>query len=304
MSGQQVHDRLKKHGYEFQTNCLSEQERELIRWWYASVDAAQIKSGDFDLPRLAEILDRPHSNICRAARQMGLTNKGRKKSDKLSERAAKNTSALWKIKPHPRGMLGKKHNPETREKFSKSTKLRFKRERGTEKEARRIEKMMRTKEKNGTLHPHRKRGSWKQAWAEVGGKRIFCRSSWEVNYAHLLEDKKQSGIIKDWQHEPETFWFEKIRRGVRSYKPDFKITWADDLSVEYHEIKGWMDAKSKTKLKRMKIYHPDVSVIVLNEKKYKLAISLKKIPNEKKHVARIVDFTDRQNVVDRPDWLG
>jgi len=36
----------------------------------------------------------------------------------------------------------------------------------------------------------------------------------------------------------------------------------------YYEVKGWMDARSKTKLKRMAKYHPEVRVIVFGKKEY------------------------------------
>jgi hypothetical protein len=39
--------------------------------------------------------------------------------------------------------------------------------------------------------------------------------------------------------------------------------------VVYHEVKGWMDAKSKTRLKRMAKYYPHVSLIVIGEKEYR-----------------------------------
>ena len=62
---------------------------------------------------------------------------------------------------------------------------------------------------------------------------------------------KDQGEILKWEYEPETFWFEKIKRGVRTYTPDFKVT-EKDGSIIFHEVKGYMDARSKTKLKRMK----------------------------------------------------
>jgi hypothetical protein len=36
--------------------------------------------------------------------------------------------------------------------------------------------------------------------------------------------------------------------------------------VEYREVKGYMDSKSRTKLKRMKKYHPAVTVILIERK--------------------------------------
>ena len=38
-----------------------------------------------------------------------------------------------------------------------------------------------------------------------------------------------------------------------------------DGSVEYCEIKGYMDAKSKTQLERMALHHPDKKITVVDE---------------------------------------
>ena len=111
-------------------------------------------------------------------------------------------------------------------------------------------------------------GKWKAGWREFGGVRKFYRSRWESNYARYLEFQKSQKLIKSWEHECETFWFEGIRRGCVSYLPDFKVT-KNDGTVEYHEVKGWMDDRSKVKIKRMAQYHPDVVLIIINEKSYK-----------------------------------
>jgi hypothetical protein len=97
---------------------------------------------------------------------------------------------------------------------------------------------------------------------------IFFRSAWEANYARFLVWQQAQGLIRKWEHEPETFWFEKIKRGVRSYLPDFRVT-AIDGSVYYVEIKGWMDAKSRTKLARMARYHPSVDLRIVDAKAYR-----------------------------------
>ena len=58
-----------------------------------------------------------------------------------------------------------------------------------------------------------------------------------------------------------------LKFGTRSYRPDFKITNNND-SVVYHEIKGWMDKRSKTKLNRMRIYYPKTKLILIEEDSY------------------------------------
>lgn len=100
------------------------------------------------------------------------------------------------------------------------------------------------------------------SWQLIGGKKFYARSRWEVNYAHYLEFFKQRGEIKEWEYEPLTFWFEGIRRGVTNYTPDFRVTLKDG-SIEYREVKGWMDPKSATKIKRMAKYHPNVKLRVI-----------------------------------------
>lgn len=132
-----------------------------------------------------------------------------------------------------------------------------------------IGKAMKTKlQKYGTVvTANREKCSWKQGWREIGGKRKYFRSLWEANYARYLEFLKQHNEIKEWEHEPDTFWFKNIKRGCRSYLPDFKIT-NNNGSIEYHEVKGWYDDRSKTKIKRMAKYYPEVKLIVIFGKQY------------------------------------
>ncbi len=101
----------------------------------------------------------------------------------------------------------------------------------------------------------------------IGENMFFARSSWEANCAAYFEFLKQRGDIKSWQHEPKTFWFEKIKRGVRSYLPDFFIEVNENESY-FVEVKGYMDSKSLTKLRRMKIYYPAIKIEVIDGKRY------------------------------------
>lgn len=119
----------------------------------------------------------------------------------------------------------------------------------------------------------------KQGHYDINGKDFFFRSSWEANYALYLDFLIKQEKILSWEFEKDVFWFEKIKRGVRSYLPDFKVVNLD-ASIEYHEVKGWMDDKSRTKLKRMSIYHPQVKLVLIDKEPYgeikkKLGILLK-----------------------------
>jgi hypothetical protein len=95
---------------------------------------------------------------------------------------------------------------------------------------------------------------------DIGGQ--YFRSAWEANYARYL-----TFTGTRWEYEKQTFWFEKIRRGVRSYTPDFYLP----AQKVFHEVKGWMDKKSATKLKRMRIYYPSETVHVIGREFFKQA---------------------------------
>lgn|SRR3990167_1383130 len=75
---------------------------------------------------------------------------------------------------------------------------------------------------------------------------IFLRSSWEANFCRYLKSLNIS-----YEYEPQVFVFDKFKHGTVSYCPDFKL--ADGSWVE---VKGFMDGKSKTQLRRFKKYYP------------------------------------------------
>lgn len=73
------------------------------------------------------------------------------------------------------------------------------------------------------------------------------RSKWEANFARIL-----NAYEIDFEFEPKVFTF-PIKRGTKGYTPDFYYPKHD----EWVEIKGYLDDKSKIKLKRFKRYYPD-----------------------------------------------
>jgi len=173
---------------------------------------------------------------------------------------------LWKIHTHPRGMLGKHHTLKTRKKMSENKKGNCPnwtiegRKRINEALKKNMYYRIHTKKEN--IYSPAKRG-----WRIINRKKYFFRSRWEANYARYLQWLKDKKEIISWEYEPKTFWFEKIRRGVRSYTPDFLVTEKNGKKV-WHEVKGWMDSKSKTKLKRMAKYYPKEKLIVIDGKYY------------------------------------
>jgi endogenous inhibitor of DNA gyrase (YacG/DUF329 family) len=111
-------------------------------------------------------------------------------------------------------------------------------------------------------------GKYKRGWYDINGISMFFRSKWEVNYALYLDWLIKEKQILKWEYEADVFMFDKIKLGTRSYRPDFKI-YNNNGKIEYHEIKGWMDKKSATKIKRMRIYYPEVKLIVVESAGYK-----------------------------------
>lgn len=97
---------------------------------------------------------------------------------------------------------------------------------------------------------------------------IYFRSGWESNFARYLNFLISKKLIYKWEFEPDTFWFNAIKRGVRSYLPDFKVWETKNGKPYYIEVKGYMDAKSATKIKRMAKYYPDVKLVVVGKKEY------------------------------------
>lgn len=73
------------------------------------------------------------------------------------------------------------------------------------------------------------------------------RSSWEANLVRVLNLYKI-----DFKFEPTVFSF-PIKRGTKAYTPDFLL----ERNNEWIEVKGYLDDKSKIKLKRFKRYYPD-----------------------------------------------
>jgi predicted nuclease of restriction endonuclease-like RecB superfamily len=102
--------------------------------------------------------------------------------------------------------------------------------------------------------------------ADLNGQ--FFRSSWEANYARYLNWLISLNQLLRWEFEPDTFEFHTIKRGSRFYTPDFKV-FENDGRYAYHEVKGWMDPKSQTKLNRMAKYYPNEKVILIDKVAYR-----------------------------------
>lgn len=250
MCGQSVHQRVVKLGINRKVNLFTAFDDEYLKANYVK----HANAGT--LAALATKMQRTKYYLARQAKRLGLTKRNRKRPY-IAIRVGIRSRAWHAANDHPRGMLGKRHSETTRDRLSQTSFNRW---------------------HNMTAQQQiefveRSRRSWKASWREIGGVRSFYRSRWEANYARYLEWLKSKGEIVSWEHEPKCFWFNAIKRGTRSYLPDFRVT-EKNGDIVYHEVKGWMDAASKTKIKRMRIYYPDVKLLVIDGKIYKKIASL------------------------------
>lgn len=270
LNGDTVHHKLVSAGYKLRNSKWSEWEISALKAYYADTP-----DRDFCLEDAAKIIGRGRMPVALKANELGLCNGKRANSQRHTENMSKAKKIQWKDKDHPRGMAGKKHSAETRSKLGKISKDRWLVDKtfevGNFSDASRqksSDRMMRRQADpaSGLRHGYSRGKGGRRA--DLGGRHF--RSSWEANYARYLCWLQVQGEITKWEFEPDTFWFDAIKRGVRSYLPDFKVWPKDGGEPYYVEIKGYMDAKSRTKLKRMKKYHPNVTVKLVDAKLYKI----------------------------------
>lgn len=262
MAGQTVHERLVKLGKSKPINHFSEAEDGVLLEHYN--DAAD--AGKLD--DLAKSMGRTKQFLARQAKRLGLTNSRRGKAYS-SARTSEAMRAWHEANEHPRGMLGRKHSEETKAAISKASEAMWG-DMSDDQRADMILKQIKARlKKYGTIATNnRENASWKAAWREIGGQRCYFRSAWEANYARYLQMLVDEGKIASWEHEPQTFVFDDIMRGSRTYLPDFKVT-DKNGGITFHEVKGWMDSRSRTKIARMAKYYPEIALVVVDKDEYK-----------------------------------
>lgn len=84
---------------------------------------------------------------------------------------------------------------------------------------------------------------------DLGG--IYFRSEAEVITAKAL-----TAMGWRWEYEPQEFRF-PVERGTTHYRPDFKAYPGDGEEYRWVEVKGWFDARTKTRLRRFARYFPE-----------------------------------------------
>lgn len=259
-----AHRALIKAGLMRRMNVLRPEELERIRTAYEA-------AGDqtFNLKALSAEMGRTRPVICRAAAEMGLSKPSRRKSAEHAAALRAGQARHFAEVGHPRGFLGGTHTAETRATIGQKSRDVW---------------LVWKTFGIGMMSEEQRQGASDRATARMalqsgesnysrckGGRRadigpMYFRSAWEANYARYLNWLQSRGEIDGWEYEPETFWFEAIKRGVRSYRPDFRIS--EKGKSYFVEVKGWMDPKSRTKLRRMKKYHPTVEVRLVDAKQY------------------------------------
>jgi hypothetical protein len=276
--GETVRQKLMKAGYDVSRKLWTDAELQLLKDWYAE----HAFSKNFNLDELAEKLSRDKSNVSRKARELGLTDIRREKQEikkptrkyPTNEESRKAISEgqkrLIQEHGHPRRFKGHKHKPEALKKISEHHKMLWRdpnsKHNSEESKQRRSDEMMKRNAENKFSNPYSRA---KHGRREDLNNRYF-RSSWEANYARYLNFLVEQKQIKEWDYECQSFWFEAIKRGVRSYKPDFKVV-LNDGSHEWHEVKGWMNTKSKTSIARFRKYYPEEKLIVIDNDWFKQA---------------------------------
>jgi len=133
-------------------------------------------------------------------------------------------------------------------------------------------------------------------WYDVGDESYYFRSGGEYHWALYLLLLKDLGEIVDFSYEPRTFWFEKIRRGTNSYKPDFLVLYEEDgeRTHRWQEYKGYLKQKNVTQFRRMAKYYPDEKIILVMERipetrTRKNTELFRRLENAEKYIERIMD---------------
>lgn len=99
-------------------------------------------------------------------------------------------------------------------------------------------------------------------WVTISGKKYYFRSLWENNYACFLEYEKQRRMIIDWEYEPKRFEFkDQYKKGPYDYLPDFKVITSQ--GHRWHEVKGFLNSKSKSKITRFEKQFPEEGKVII-----------------------------------------
>lgn len=279
LSGQTVSARMKAAAIKNNKRWLTERDRELIRAFYESTPVET-----FDLDFLARLIDRTKPLVCREARDMGFTTQKRARSQRTRAAIPAMRMRVLAEKGHPRGALGLKHTDESKRIIGLKSRQMWATWKtfgiGQMSDEARDARSRASSLRSRSVPAHNAYSRCKGGYREdIPG--MYFRSAWEANYARYLNKLMAMKVVESWAYEPKTFWFDGIKRGVMSYKPDFCVVYKGDPKEVYVEIKGWQTPKDRTKWRRMAKYHPEIKLEIVGEKQY-LALKRKwanAIPN-------------------------
>lgn len=275
IQGSSLHERLKRAGFTLPDKRFTEAEIERIK------DEYQAAADAYRLDDLAKAMGRTKTGICTLARRLGMTNQSRKMPADKAALVSVRAKARIEKNGHPRGALGMKHSHETKAIMSMKSSQMWA-DPASKVNADEHRQRLSDRCVQMTLDREKPVGYSRSA----GGRRpdlgdTYFRSSWEANYARYLNLLVQQKQIAHWEFECTTFVFETIKRGTRTYTPDFRVEFSDGRH-EWHEVKGWMDAKSKTRLSRMATHFPTEKVVIIDQAWFKSALA-KGLPSMLKH---------------------
>ncbi len=80
------------------------------------------------------------------------------------------------------------------------------------------------------------------------------------------------GVIVSWAYEARTFVFAVASGAPYAYTPDFRVDFGAGR-IEWHEVKGWLDPASITRLGRMRETFPNERVVIIDETWFRAAKS-------------------------------
>ncbi len=267
LSGQTVHEILTRLGKIHKMNYFSKEDENFLLEHYAEYRETN------RLQELANIMGRTKQFLCRRAKKLGLTDVSNKPklTDEEKQRISVNMKQYLSTHPHPKGYSGHKHSIEAKRKISASSKRawddpnsQFNSEAFKQKQS---DRMFQSRI-NGKIKPKSNR---KEIISKIGGKEYHFLSSWEYEIAIRLDELKNKSFITDWEYEPERFIFKDVKRGIRSYLPDFKIIRND--GILYLEVKGWQMPNGMKRIAMFRERFQEKKLLIIDENEYKSIIS-------------------------------
>lgn len=124
------------------------------------------------------------------------------------------------------------------------------------------------------------------------GRTITTKSNGETRFALFLDILQATGTVRAWDYESKEFWFEDIKRGTVSYKPDFVVDWWNGGRIFYEVKCGKFRQKDCTKWKRLAKKYPDTKLVLVIDRNYNKGNAARIIENGRKYLHHIWNVKD------------